>query len=89
MATIKNSPAVNMYGDGHEKIIILDNGDEYVLRNTPELNMYGNGHKQELIKRDYNHNNYNDKYVTLIVGIGALLAMGILWLIAENFHIFL
>ena len=32
MAKIKNTMAKNMYGDGYEKEITLDNGEKYIIR---------------------------------------------------------
>ena len=110
MARIKNSMFPNIHGDGHEKIITMDDGNEYVLKNSMFPNIHGDGYEQELIKiKSGSHKNLEnlsprelaslkaeelgakrgEMIGSLLVGIGALVTMGILWLIAENFHIFL
>ena len=48
---IRNSSLDNLYGDGKEKIITLDNGEEYVIRNSATPNLYGDGHEQIIEKR--------------------------------------
>lgn len=51
MAKIRNSVVPNTFGEGNEKIITLDNGEEYIVRNTVVPNTFGGGHEQEIVKR--------------------------------------
>lgn len=50
MATIKDTFVPNIYGDGNEKEIKMDNGDTYIIRNTFVPNIYGEGYEQEIVK---------------------------------------
>ncbi len=50
MAEIKDTFVPNIYGDGNEKEIKMDNGDTYIIRNTFVPNIYGEGYEQEIVK---------------------------------------
>ena len=58
MAKIRNSFNKNFIGDGYEKIITLDNGDEYIVRNSLNKNFIGDEYEQEIIKKDNSEYNY-------------------------------
>ena len=79
MAKIRNSMAPNMYGKGQEKILTLDNGDEYIIRNSMAPNMYGDGNEQEIVKK--NSSTDASLWADVIIFAGGLICMGILWLI--------
>lgn len=51
MAKIRNSMVSNVFGEGKEKILTLDNGDEYIIRNSPVSNVFGDGKELEIEKR--------------------------------------
>lgn len=70
MAKIRNSFNKNFIGDGYEKIITLDNRDEYIVRNSFNKNFIGDGYEQEIIKKDngeYNYVNVPDNLFTKIL----------------------
>lgn len=52
MARIKSTMTKNVYGDGYEKEITLDNGEQYIVRNSMRKNIYGDGYEQEIVKKD-------------------------------------
>lgn len=80
MARIKNTMAKNIYGDGYEQEITLDNGEQYIIRNSMAKNIYGDGYEKEIVKKDSSSFNSGEFIGELIVGLGALILMGILWL---------
>ena len=56
MAKIENSFARNLYGDGYEKIITMDDGRQYTVKNSFARNLYGDGYEQVIIEKDNHHN---------------------------------
>ena len=79
MAKIKNSSARNIYGDGYEQEITLDNGEQYIIKNSSARNIYGNGYEKEIVKKETNRsdNSFQEFIINLILG---LLGLGFLWL---------
>lgn len=73
MAKIKNSGFKNVYGDGYEKIVTMDNGDEYVLKNTGFKNVYGDGYEQELVKKGTSEGCASLLEAVLLLAIGVFL----------------
>lgn len=87
MAKIKNRMAKNMYGDGYEKEITLDNGEKYIIRNTMAKNMCGDGYEQEIVKENSDSN--SDISFKLIILVGGLILMAILWWLFNNVDLIL
>lgn len=72
MARIRNSSQDNLYGEGKEKIITLDNGEEYVIRNSAMPNLYGDGREQIIEKRG---TQAPLKYNKTLVGISGIMLL--------------
>lgn len=81
MAKIRNSSIPNTYGDGHEKIITMDNGEEYILRNKSIPNTYGDGYEQEIVKRSeaYDTEFCLGEFLIVLFALLYLIAMFILF----------
>lgn len=80
MATIKNSHVPNMFGDGYEKILTLDDGREFTIKNSCVPNMFGDGYKQEIIenKKETSHKlSRRNKPSDIIWGILGFIVCGI------------
>ncbi len=75
MAKIRNSGFKNIYGDGYEKIVTMDNGDEYVLKNTGFKNVYGDGYEQELEKKGASGGSASLLEAVLLLAIGVFLLL--------------
>lgn len=88
MSRIKNTMVRNMYGDGYEKEITLDNGEKYIIRNTMAPNIYGDGHEQEIVKKEDTYNSSSSS-ADWVIGLLVLGAMGFLWFIFKHFDIIL
>ena len=77
MSIIKNTPIKNVFGDGYEQEITLDNGEKYTIRNTPAKNVFGDGYQKEIIKnKDYGNTSFSEFIGELI---GLVIAGLILW----------
>lgn len=72
MARIKNTCAKNLYGDGYEQEITLDNGEKYIIKNTCAKNLYGDGYEKEIVKADNAYGSESESpaanLIILIVG---------------------
>lgn len=83
MAKIKNSCIPNMFGDGYEKLLTLDDGREFKIRNSMVPNIFGDGHEQEVIeigckrKKEPYEINRTPTIVDKIVGVIGLIICGI------------
>lgn len=65
MARIKSTMTKNVYGDGYEKEITLDNGEQYIVRNSMRKNIYGDGYEQEIVKKESTSNTNQPIFTTL------------------------
>ena len=65
MATIRNSLIDNVFGNGKEKIVTLDNGDKYIIKNTCVKNVFGDGYEQKIEK--INNSSYSSNEPTTIL----------------------
>ncbi len=65
MARIKSTMTKNVYGDGYEKEITLDNGETYIIRNSVKKNIYGDGYEQEIVKKESTSNANQPIFTTL------------------------
>jgi hypothetical protein len=72
MARIRNSMVPNTFGEGNEKIITLDNGEEYIVRNSMVPNTFGDGYEQEIV---------NTTSRSSSAGNGTLFLLGLILLI--------
>lgn len=83
MAKIRNTSARNIYGDGYEQEITLDNGEQYIVKNSSARNIYGDGYEKEIVKKGTNSsdNSFQEFIVNLILG---LLGLGFLWFCLET-----
>ncbi len=85
MAKIRNSVVPNTFGEGNEKIITLDNGEEYVVRNTVVPNTFGGGYEQEIVKRGSSSSEWPFSFLSTIgmalAAFGGVLLFGriLLW----------
>ena len=59
MTRIKNSYRRNVFGDGYQKILYLDNDEKLIIKNSYRRNVFGDGYQQEIIK---DKNIYNTSY---------------------------
>ena len=73
MATIRNSLIDNVFGDGKEKIVTLDNGDKYVIKNTCVKNVFGDGYEQKIEK--INTSSYSSNEPTTLFSILAIILL--------------
>lgn len=73
---IRNTYIPNAIGDGHEKEIILDNGDTYRIRNTYIPNAIGDGYEQEIVKVNKSDNSTVSSLIfNLMKVIGCLILL--------------
>ena len=69
MAKIKNSVIPNIYGDGNEKILTTDNGEEYRISNSAIPNIYGDGQEINVKKVKSNKSNEPKSLSMIIVNL--------------------
>lgn len=73
MAKIKNSMVPNIYGDGNEKILTTDDGEEYRISNSAIPNIYGTG--QEINAKKVKSNKSNEPKSLSIIIVNLILVI--------------
>ena len=69
MAEIKNTPIKNVFGDGYEQEVTLDNGETYTVKNTPIKNVFGDGYEKEIVKNNKSSDLFGEFIGELIAGL--------------------
>lgn len=80
MAEIRDTYVPNVWGEGNEKEVTLDNGDKYVVRNTYVPNIWGEGNEQEIEKVSSSGSSSGSSGIMILMGFVAGLG-GIIFLI--------
>ena len=94
MARIKNTGVPNIFGEGYEQELELDNGKRYRIKNTGVPNIFGEGYEQEIQEiKTYSNNTPMSLFSTIITWIclipiiifGLLLVFGAIYGILSAF----
>ena len=65
MAKIRNTGIPNVFGDGYEQEVELDNGKKYRIRNSGVPNVFGEGYEKEIEEvKSYSTSNYDTELST-------------------------
>ena len=75
MATLKDTPFDNIYGEGKQQEFTTDDGKKYIIRNSPFKNLYGEGYQKEIVEQDKDHSSSNVSGHVIWYGIAVLLAI--------------
>lgn len=70
MGTIRTKPTKDIFGDGNEKEVIIDN-ERYTIRTKPTKDLFGDGNEKEIVHNGAAYGSTScDLDINIVTGIG-------------------